>query len=151
VFKLERQIDNAAHAGASRRVHSLQKPLLTSWAVKRRAVRGVAQDNQRKHTAGMGGRKSLTPHERSPLANNLGRRPIGRPTRRMWIPQPGTDERRPLWLPTLHDRVHQALVKLVLEPEWEVRFAPNSDGFRPGRSVQDAIGAICTAIDKQSK
>ena len=54
-------------------------------------------------------------------------------------------------VPTLHDRALQALVKLVLEPEWEARFEPNSYGFRPGRSVHDAIGAIFIAIEKQPK
>lgn len=36
----------------------------------------------------------------------------------------------------------QALVKLVLEPEWEARCEPNPYGFRPGRSCHDAIQAI---------
>jgi RNA-directed DNA polymerase len=42
-------------------------------------------------------------------------------------------------------------VKLALEPEWEAKFEPNSYGFRPGRSVHDAIGAIFIAIEKQPK
>ncbi len=45
----------------------------------------------------------------------------------------------------------QGLVKLVLEPEWEALFEPNSYGFRPGRSCQDAIGAIFLAINKKAK
>src|SRR4029450_3772668 len=65
------------------------------------------------------------------------------------MPKPGTDEQRPLSIPTLHERALQALVKLVLEPEWEARFEPHSYGFRPGRSVHDAIGAIFIAIEKQ--
>jgi RNA-directed DNA polymerase len=69
----------------------------------------------------------------------------------VWIPKPGKDEKRPLSIPTLHARALQALVKLVLEPEWEARFEPNSYGFRPGRSVHDAIGAIFIAIEKQPK
>jgi RNA-directed DNA polymerase len=36
----------------------------------------------------------------------------------------------------------QCLVKLALEPEWEAVFEPNSFGFRPGRSVQDAAVAV---------
>jgi RNA-directed DNA polymerase len=43
------------------------------------------------------------------------------------------------------------LVQLALEPEWEARFEPNSYGFRPGRSVHDAIGAIFIAIEKLPK
>jgi len=51
----------------------------------------------------------------------------------------------------MEDRALQALVKLVLEPEWEARFEPNSYGFRPGRSCHDAIGAIFGAISQKSK
>jgi RNA-directed DNA polymerase len=41
------------------------------------------------------------------------------------------------------DRCHQQRVRHALEPEWEARFEPRSYGFRPGRSCQDAIAAIC--------
>jgi RNA-directed DNA polymerase len=151
VFKLQRRIFKASHAGDAPRVHSLQRLLLRSRAAKLLAVRRVTQDNQGKHTAGVDGIKSLPPRERTTLANNLGKLSIGSPTRRVWIPKPGTDERRPLSIPTLHDRALQALVKLALEPQWEARFEPNSYGFRPGRSVHDAIGAIFIAIEKQPK
>ena len=151
VFKLQRRIYKASQAGDVPRVHRLQKLLLKSRAAKRLAVRRVTQDNQGKNTAGVDGIKSLTPHQRSTLVDQLGQLPMGSPTRRVWIPKPGTDQRRPLSIPTLHDRALQALVKLVLEPEWEGRFEPNSYGFRPGRSVHDAIGAIFTAIEKQPK
>ena len=49
------------------------------------------------------------------------------------------------------DRATQALVKLALEPEWEAKFEPNSYGFRPGRSCQDAIEAIFNAIRYKPK
>lgn len=151
VFKLERRIYKASQAGDIRRVHRLQKLLLKSRAAKLLAVRRITQDNQGKNTAGIDGIKALTPHQRGALAAQLGTLPTGRPTRRVWIPKPGKDEQRPLSMPTLHDRALQALVKLVLEPEWEARFEPNSYGFRPGRSVHDAIGAIFIAIEKQPK
>jgi RNA-directed DNA polymerase len=151
VFKLERRIYKASQAGDIRKVHRLQKLLLKSRAAKLLAVRRVTQDNQGKNTAGMDGIKALTPHQRGALAAQLGTLPTGRPTRRVWIPKPGKDEQRPLSIPTLHDRALQTLVKLVLEPEWEARFEPNSYGFRPGRSVHDAIGAIFIAIEKQPK
>lgn len=51
----------------------------------------------------------------------------------------------------MKDRALQALVKLALEPEWEARFEPNSYGFRPGRSCQDAIEAIFGAIKQKAK
>src|SRR5712691_11224048 len=46
----------------------------------------------------------------------------------------------------MHDRAAQGLAKLALEPEWEARFEPNSFGFRPGRSCQDAIAQIFEII-----
>jgi RNA-directed DNA polymerase len=51
----------------------------------------------------------------------------------------------------MKDRALQALVKLALEPEWEARFEPNSYGFRPGRSCQDAIEAIFNSTRKKPK
>jgi RNA-directed DNA polymerase len=68
------------------------------------------------------------------------------PIRRVYIPKPGTTEKRGLGIPVIADRAGQALVKLALEPEWEARFEPNSYGFRPGRSAHDAIEAIFTTI-----
>jgi RNA-directed DNA polymerase len=58
---------------------------------------------------------------------------------------------RPLGIPTIHDRALQALAHSVLEPEWEARFAPNSYGFRPGRSCHDAIEALFTIIGHKAK
>ena len=54
------------------------------------------------------------------------------PVRRVWIPKPGKQEKRPLGIPVMQDRAAQALAKMVLEPEWEAYFEPNSYGFRPG-------------------
>ena len=58
---------------------------------------------------------------------------------------------RPLGIPTLYERAKQALVKLVLEPEWEAKFEPNSYGFRPGRSCHDAIEAVFKNIRLKPK
>src|SRR5207237_2390671 len=64
------------------------------------------------------------------------------PVRRVFIPKPGSKKRRPLGIPVILDRVHQARVVNALEPEWEARFEPKSYGFRPGRGCHDAIAAI---------
>ena len=72
-------------------------------------------------------------------------------SRRVWIPKPGKNEKRPLGIPTIHDRALQALLKNALEPEWEARFEANSYGFRPGRSCHDAIWAIKNSIRSNPK
>jgi RNA-directed DNA polymerase len=144
VYRLQTRIFRASERGNVRAVHSLQRLLMKSEAARCLAVRRVTQDNRGKNTAGVDGIKAVPPAQRSLLVTALGRpdaiRP--RPTRRVWIPKPGKTEKRPLGIPVMLDRAHQALVKLALEPEWEARFEPNSYGFRPGRSVHDAIGAL---------
>ena len=151
IFKLQKRIYKASSRGDVKTVRRLQKTLMRSWAAKCLAVRRVSQDNQGKKTAGVDGVKSLTPTQRLKLVSQLKLSQKAKPTRRVWIPKPGTEEKRPLGIPTMKDRAKQALVKLALEPEWEARFEPNSYGFRPGRSCHDAIGAIYLAISKKAK
>jgi RNA-directed DNA polymerase len=151
VYKLQKRIYQASIRGDVKAFRRLQKTLMKSWSAKVLAVRRVTQDNQGKKTAGVDGLKSLTPKQRLTLVANLKLSSKVAPTRRVWIPKPGTEEKRPLGIPTMNDRALQALVKMALEPEWEARFEPNSYGFRPGRSCQDAVGAIYTAINHKPK
>ncbi|NEQ67296.1 MAG: group II intron reverse transcriptase/maturase [Symploca sp. SIO2D2] len=151
VFKLQKRIYQASNRGDVKLVRRLQKLLISSWAARALAVRRVTQDNQGKKTAGMDGVKSLTPKQRFALVDKISLGSKVKPTRRVWIPKPGTEENRPLGIPTMEDRALQALVKLGLEPEWEARFEANSYGFRPGRSCHDAIGAIFCAVKHKSK
>jgi RNA-directed DNA polymerase len=151
VFKLQTRIYRAARHGDTKTVHRLQRLLVHSRAAKLLAVRRVTQDNRGKRTAGVDGVKSLTPPARLVLAAHLTLTNHARPTRRIWIPKPGTTERRPLGIPTIGNRAAQALLKLVLEPEWEARFEPNSYGFRPGRGAHDAIAAIFNDVRVKAK
>lgn len=132
VFKLQKRIYLASSRGDVKTVRGLQRLLMKSWSAKTLAVRRVSQDNQGKKTAGVDGVKSLTPKRRLNLVTKLKVGSLVKPTRRVWIPKPGTEEKRPLSIPTMQDRALQAVVKLALEPEWEARFEPNSYGFRPG-------------------
>ena len=151
VFKLQKRIYKASQRGDVQTTRRLQKLLIKSWCAKCLAVRRVTQDNQGKKTAGVDGFKSLSPKQRLELVSKLRLSSKVDPTRRVWIPKPAKEEKRPLGIPTMKDRSQQALVKLALEPEWEAKFEPNSYGFRPGRSCQDAIGAIFDAIKYKPK
>jgi retron-type reverse transcriptase len=64
------------------------------------------------------------------------------PTRRVWIPKPGTNEQRPLSIPAVRDRIVQSACKIVLEPIFEADFLDCSFGFRPKRAPQDALQVL---------
>jgi RNA-directed DNA polymerase len=149
-FKLQKRIYRASLQGNMKLVRSLQKLLIKSQAAAHLAVRRVSQDNQGKKTAGVDGVKKLTPPQRTKLTQEIKVKPYikkAKAVRRVWIPKANKkDEKRPLGIPTMEERARQALIKLALEPEWEAKFEPNSYGFRPGRSAQDAISYIFSSI-----
>lgn len=62
--------------------------------------------------------------------------------RRVYIPKAGSNETRPLGIPTVRDRVVQAAVKMAIEPIFEKGFSTNSFGFRPGRCTKDALRQV---------
>src|ERR671933_1299591 len=151
VFKLQKRIYAASRRGDVKRIRKLQKMLMRSWYNRVLSVRRVTQDNTGKNTAGVDGIKSLSPAARLKLASQLKLTVKSKPTRRVWIPKPGRDEKRPLGIPTMYDRALQAVVKAALEPEWEAIFEPSSYGFRPGRSCHDAIKQIKNCIQCKAK
>jgi RNA-directed DNA polymerase len=59
--------------------------------------------------------------------------------RRHYIPKPGSQQMRPLGIPTVQDRVAQTALRMVIEPIFERDFAAQSYGFRPGRGCKDAL------------
>jgi RNA-directed DNA polymerase len=153
VARAQKQISQASQRGDKQAVYDLQQRLMESEAARLLAVRRAAEENQGKDTAGVDGIKSLGPKERLTMASTIHPKnwnyqpPM--PVRRVWIPKPGAAERRPLAILPMIDRCKQALVKLALEPEWEVKFEAHSYGFRPGRGAHDAIAAIVVAIEHQ--
>ncbi len=68
--------------------------------------------------------------------------------RRVWIPKPGTKERRPLGIPTVQDRIVQTALRNVLEPIFERDFAERSYGFRPQRGCSDALDRVEDLLDE---
>jgi RNA-directed DNA polymerase len=150
VQRLRQRIFKATQEQDWAKVRNLQKLMLRSRANTLVSVRQVAQRNAGRKTAGIDGEVALTSSDRAELAVQVHRtisswRPMA--VKRVYIPKASNRAKlRPLGIPVIMDRCHQARVRNALEPEWEARFEPRSYGFRPGRSCQDAIEALFNTL-----
>ncbi len=151
VRNLRQRIYKARTNGDWKMVRGLQKLMLRSHANLLVSVRRVTQINQGKSTPGVDRVLALVPREREMLVDQLSNltswKPL--PARRVYIPKTN-GKKRPLGIPSLIDRCQQAMVKNALEPCWEAVFEEISYGFRPGRSVHDAIERIHLATKSGS-
>jgi RNA-directed DNA polymerase len=66
---------------------------------------------------------------------------------RVWIEKPGSQEQRPLGVPTVRDRVVQTALLHVLEPIFDNTFSENSYGFRHGRGCKHALERVEALLD----
>jgi RNA-directed DNA polymerase len=146
VRRLRGRIFKAVQEGDWPRARDLQKLMLRNWSNTLVSVRQVTQRNTGRRTAGIDGLVALTSQARAEMAVQVhatmgSHKPS--PARRVYIPKASDKTRmRPLGIPVLADRCHQARVRNALEPEWEARFEPRSYGFRPGRGCHDAIESL---------
>jgi group II intron reverse transcriptase/maturase len=68
------------------------------------------------------------------------------PARRVYIPKPGKEEKRPISIPTIKDRCLQKAVVSVLNAIYEQDFLNCSYGGRTGRSAHQAVVNLQQAI-----
>lgn len=150
IRKIQERIYDASVRKDSKSVRALQKVLVGLTPAKFIAVRRISQDNRGKRSPGVDGIASLTPTQRIDLVNELEIDGQVDSIRRVFIPK-SNGKLRPLGIPTMKDRAKQFLLLMALEPEWEAKFEPNSYGYRPGRSCQDARAAICQTLKQKAK
>jgi RNA-directed DNA polymerase len=150
VHRLQERIYRATTHQEWSKVKSLQKLLVRATSNKLLAIRRVTQENQGKHTAGIDRVVCETPAQRLQLfREGLSLKDYQpKPVRRVYIPK-SDGRQRPLGIPTVKDRVMQAIIKAAIEPQWEASFEANSYGFRPGRSCHDAIEALHTTLSQK--
>ena len=145
VRELQRTLYRAAKADPGRKFHALHDKvhrrdvLERAWELVRRN-RGAAGIDQTTIA-------DVEQHGVHRLLDELARdlkdgsyRPLA--ARRVFIPKPGSHERRPLSIPAVRDRVVQAAVRIVLESIFEADFLPCSFGFRPRKSAHDALQVV---------
>ena len=154
VRRLRGRIFKAVQEGDWPLVRNLQKLMLRSWSNTLVSVRQVTQRNTGRRTAGIDGLVALTSQARAEVAAQV-HATIGShqpsPVRRVYIAKASDKTKmRPLGIPVISDRCHQARVRNALEPEWEARFEPRSYGFRPGRGCHDAIESLFNTLRGKS-
>lgn len=141
VRKLQRRQSRAAEARDWRLVRRLRHLLFASRDARLLAVRRVTQENRGRSTPGVDGWASLSDKEKLALAQTLDQDGYGQPYRYVAIPKPNGGNRE-LRIPTIRDRALQALLKLCLEPEFNVTLDPHLYGGLPGAGAYDAVRAI---------
>jgi len=140
VRRLQVRIVQATKAGRWNKVKSLQRLLTHSYSGKVLAVRRVTE-NTGKKTPGVDQVIWKTPEDKIRAVYALKSRGYqSQPLRRVYIPKSDGKTMRPLGIPCMIDRAHQALHLLALDPVLETNADRNSYGFRQKRSCADAIG-----------
>ena len=139
VRRLQVRIAQATKAGRWGKVRALQRLLTHSYSGKVLAVRRVTE-NDGKKTPGVDQEIWDTPEKKTQAVHALKRRGYQpQPLRRVYILKSDKKTMRPLGIPTMKDRSHQALHLLALDPVLETTADKNSYGFRQQRSCADAI------------
>ena len=139
VRRLQVRIAQATKAGRRGKVRALQRLLTHSYSGKVLAVRRVTENNGKK-TPGVDQEIWDTPEKKTQAVHAFQRRGYQpQPLRRVYILKSDKKTMRPLGIPTMKDRSHQALHLLALDPVLETTADKNSYGFRQQRSCADAI------------
>ena len=150
VRRLQARIVKATQEGRWGKVKALQRLLSHSFSGKALAVRRVTE-NQGKRTPGVDKEVWTTPEKKATAIGSLRRRGYHpQPLRRIYIPK-SNGKKRPLGIPTMHDRAMQALYLLTLAPIAETTADPNSYGFRPERSTADAIEQCFIVLARKTR
>jgi RNA-directed DNA polymerase len=153
VVSLRKRIFVASRLGNFKSLRSLQRLLIFSKANILSSIKKVTSVNKGRLTPGLDELVYPNPEEKAALFKEIWFLDLKThkavPVKRVFVPKPN-GKLRPLGIPTITDRVLQQMLKNALEPEWEAHFESSSYGFRPARSVDDAINRIFLNTSKQN-
>ena len=150
VNRLQVRIAKATLETKHNTVKRLQYLLTHSFSAKLLAVKHVTT-NKGKRTAGVDGILWTTPADKMRAALKLTDRHYkAQPLKRVYIEKKGKSKKRPLGIPTMHDRAMQALYAMALDPVAETTADHRSFGFRKGRCCQDACEHLFQLLSERN-
>lgn len=145
VGRLQSKISKAMENGNLNDAMRFSHLLTRSFSAKALAVKTVC-GNKGSKTAGLDGVLWLTDAQKMEAVRELDpNRYKSKPLRRVEIPNKN-GKKRPLGIPTMHDRAMQTLFWFALDPIFEATSDKDSYGFRTGRGQQDAIRRLRLAL-----
>lgn len=151
VKKLRRRIFDAKRKNNRKVLCSLQRMMLKSTSNILYCIRKISYNSGSK-TPGIDREILESPKDRFRLFQDISRNGWNgvspKPIRRIYIKE--GEKLRPIGIPTVYDRVIQAMICNALEPEWEAVFEKGSYGFRPKRNTNDAVSRIWLALNKEN-
>ena len=149
VRRLQRRIAKAVKEGRWGRVKALMYLVSKSFYAKLLAVFRVST-NKGGNTPGVDNIVWKSGKDKLRAANNLKTRGYSpKPLRRVYILK-RNGKKRPLSIPSMHDRAMQALYAIALDPVAETTADPNSYGFREKRSCADAIAQCFLSLCRKT-
>jgi RNA-directed DNA polymerase len=157
IISIQRKLDRAVADNDKSSIRQLFDLLTNrSKAVRMYATWKITRNNQGKYTAGVDGvalPRKLTLKDqdmfRHSVMNKIDTLKKPDKIRRVYIPKPN-GKKRPLGIPTIHDRIVQEIYRIALDPIVEYHFSGNSYGFRPKRSCHDARGALFLKLSRKT-
>ena len=73
-----------------------------------------------------------------------------KPSKRVYIPKPGSDKKRPLGIPCYEDKLVQLAMNKVITAIYEQDFLDFSYGFRPNRNCHDALKELDIYLSRRN-
>jgi RNA-directed DNA polymerase len=139
VYQIQTRIVKYLKQGKKWLSRKLQRLLRNSYYVILLAIKRIMSNDGSK-TPGVDGKLITTHKEQFKIAQKIQKlkryKPL--PLKRILIPKKN-GKKRPLGIPTIFDRIIQAIHKIALDPVAEYYADGNSYGFRFKRSTADAI------------
>lgn len=152
--EMQEALVNATMKSEWREIYKIQQKIVKSFSGRALAVLRVVMNSGAK-TPGIDNEILKGPKEYYEAIEELGEiawnpqsYKTRKPLRRVYIPKPGKKEKRPRGIPTVRDRIVQALYHLAIDPIVESRSDKDSYGFRKERSTHDAIRHFMNYLDK---